>query len=94
MFSSERGLPAHLAVSGFLPLLLSWMGAAVYSLARRPAGLPRPLAWLAGLGGVAGGEFSRLLGFYGHFGQMTTLFGFLLLLRASLAGPALPAPGS
>jgi hypothetical protein len=92
MYSSARGAPAYLAAPGFAILLLSWIGCGIYVLVRRLAGFPRWLSWLAALG-VVGGWFFKLILFNGIFGQMTATAGYLLLMRAALAGPRMPDDG-
>jgi hypothetical protein len=90
MFSSARGVPAYLAAPGFSVLLLSWIWAAVYALARKTAGLPRWLAWLAALG-VVGGWFFKYLFFCGAFAQLASSVGYLVSLGSAFSLGELPA---
>jgi hypothetical protein len=87
MYSSARGVPAYLAAPGFAALLLSWTAAGVYPLVRRASGLPRPLAFLAGIG-VSGGWLFRMLASYGAFGQLAGCCGAVLLFGAAFGGAA------
>jgi hypothetical protein len=89
LYASARGLETYMAFSGFAVTLLAWSGGAAYLLARRLAGLPRALAWLAAMA-VAGGAFSRFLVFYGATGQLAATFGYVMLLHASLSAPLPP----
>ncbi|MDR1080096.1 MAG: hypothetical protein LBQ79_03850 [Deltaproteobacteria bacterium] len=88
-FSSARGEPAWLAAPAFSMLLMAWTGLGVYGLVRRAAGFPRWLSWLSALG-VSCGWFFWLLSFYGAYGHLAAVPGYLAAVRAVLEGRRSP----